>query len=363
MPILIAALVLVQAAGSPPDERERWLPPLKTVTLPRAERTIGEILKAVREQSGETIDVSGVDETAKATVEWKDRPVIQALDDLCRSLGAGSVSVRQDGKGKLPIVLDGGAALPPAASHWKQFRIELADVSVTTTRSFEGVKRSAQVTIRWMGQPGTDPLSVDGFQPEEIVDDAGWSLLEPGELRYRRGSDESLQEGEDPLAVVTDRSFNRGMREDIAVPLRAPAEEARTIERLRGRLFLTFPMKHVDVSVPSAELVAAKEIGLGGMTVQVVRFSQEGAAVTFVYKMSHRGSGHGFSSFPDFELLDGKGQRLNRGHSGSGSEDGYTIRYTLARPDPVAALHLKAYVGRITLAIPVDLRNLPLPKK
>src|SRR6185436_14864796 len=178
MAILLAGLVLLQAAESTPDERERWLPPLKTVTLPRAERSVGDILKAVREQSGETIETSNLDETAKATVEWKERPLLQALDDLCRALGAGSVTPRQDGKGKLPIDLDGGAALPPAASHWKQFRVELGDVVVTTVRSFDGVKRSAQVTLRWSAQPGTTPLSVDGFVPEEIVDDAGWSLLD-----------------------------------------------------------------------------------------------------------------------------------------------------------------------------------------
>jgi hypothetical protein len=363
MPILFAVLALVQAAAASPDERERWLPPLKTVTLPRAERSIGEILKAIREQSGEAVEASGVDEAAKLTVEWKDRPVLQALDDLCRSLGAGTVTVRQDGKGKLPLELDGAAALPAASCHWKQFRVEVADASITTVRSFEGVKRSAQITLRWMAQPGTNPLSVEGFQPEEIVDDAGWSLLESSERPHRRGSDEALQEGEDPLAVVTERGFDRGGREEIQVSLRAPAEEARTIERLRGRLFLTFPMKHVDLSVPSSELVGGKEIQLGGMTVQVVRFSQEGATATFVYKMSHRGAGHRFSSFPDFELLDEKGKRLNQGYSGGGSDEGYTLRYTLVRPDPVGALHLNAYVGRITLAIPVDLRKLPIPKK
>ncbi len=364
MSLLFAALVLVQAAAAAPDERERWLPPLKTVNLPRAERTIGELLKAVREQSGETIETSGVDETAKATLEWKDRPLLQALDDLCRSLGAGTVSVRQDGKGRLPIDLDGSAALPPAASHWKQFRVELSDVGVTTVRSFDGVKRSAQVTLRWAGQPGTTPLSVEGFQPEEIVDDAGWSLVEPNERVRRRGYDgESFQEGEDPLAVVTERSFDRGTREDLQVPLRAPAEESRTIARLRGRLFMTFPMYHVDLSIPPAELVAGKEVKVGGMTVQIVRFSQEGASATLVYKMARRGGGREYSSFPEFELLDDKGKRMNRGYSGSGSEEGYTIKYSLAKPDPVASLHLKAYVGRITLAIPVDLRELPLPKK
>jgi hypothetical protein len=363
MSILPAALVLLQAAGPAPDERERWLPPLKSVTLPRGDRRVGEILKAVREQTGETIEASGLDETAKASVEWKERPLLQALDDLCRALGAGSLTVRQDGKGKLPIDLDGSAPLPPAACHWKQFRIELSDVSVTTVRSFDGVKRSAQVTLRWSAQPGTTPLSVDGFAPEEIVDGAGWSLLEAGDRLRRRGSDEYLQEGEDPLAVVTERSFDRGSREDIQVSLRAPAEDAKSIERLRGRLFMTFPMNHVDLSVPAAELAAGKELRMGGLTVQVVRFSQEGASATFAYKMSRRGPGREFGFFPDFELLDEKGKRMNRGSSGSGSDDSYTMKYTLAKPDPIASLHLKGYVGRITLAIPVDLRNLPIPKK
>ena len=53
---------------------------------------------------------------------------------------------------------------------------------------------------------------MDGFQPEEIVDDAGWSLLEPGERSYRRGSDESLQEGEDPVGEIGERGKHAAMR-------------------------------------------------------------------------------------------------------------------------------------------------------
>jgi hypothetical protein len=363
-PMFAWVVLLVQAAGQPPDEREKWLPPVKVVTLSRAERTVGEILKAVREQTGEEVEAGGVDEAAKATVEWKDRPVMEALHDLCRALGAGTVTVRQDPKKKPAIEIDGRAAIPAAVGHWKQFRVEVADASVTITRSLEGTKRTARLELRLVAQPGTRPLSVEGFQPEEIVDDAGWSLIssEDGALRRRR-SEEPVREGEDPDAVILeDRFHERGMREDLSVSMRAPAEEAKTIERLRGRIFATFPMRFVEHSIPAAELVAGKEIRIGSLKVQVVRFTQEGGKVTFVYKMSQKGSGRDFS-FIDFELRDEKGEALNRGYSGSGSDEGYTLTYTLARPVPVVSLYQKAFVGRITLAIPVDLRGIPLPKK
>jgi len=358
-------VLFAQASSPPPDDREKWLPPVKVVTLPRAERTAGEILKAVREQTGEEVEASGVDEAAKATVEWKERPVMEALHDLCRALGAGTVTVRQDPKKKPAIEIDGRAALPAAVGHWKQFRIELADASVTITRSLEGTKREAKLDLRLVAQPGTMPLSVEGFQPEEIVDDAGWSLLtaESAGAR-RRHSDEPLKEGEEPNAVIVEgRSHERDLTEDLSVSMRAPAEGAKTLERLRGRIFATFPMRLVEQSIPAGELVAGKEIRIGSLTIHVVKFTQEGGKATFTYKSTRKGPGRDSFTFTDFELRDEKGETLNRGYSGSGSDEAYTLTYSLARPVPVVSLYHKAYVGRITVAIPVDLRGIPLPKK
>jgi hypothetical protein len=357
-------ILLSQAASSAPDDRERWLPPVKGVTLERAERTLGETLKAVRDQTGLDVRASEIDESAKVTVEWKERPVLAALDDLCRGIRAGSISVKEDAAEKGTIELDGQAKLPASVCHWKQFRIEYSDAVVTTTRTLESTKRSASLTLLWTAQPGTHPLSVEGFQPEEIVDDAGWSLLPEESGVHRRGSDGPLKEGEDPGAVIPeDRFHDRDEKREVQLDLRAPAPEARTIERLRGRLFMTFPMRFVEQSIPAAEMVAGKELKIGLVTIHVRKFEQRGENLTFVYRMSGRGTNRDLSSFTGFELLDEKGNKLNRGYRGSGSDTEYTFEFTLTSAAPVARLQQKAYVGRITLAVPVDLHGLPLPPK
>ncbi|HXX94752.1 MAG TPA: hypothetical protein VEN81_14055, partial [Planctomycetota bacterium] len=177
IPTILALLATCQAPEPRTDTRELWLPPVKSVTLERAERTVGETLQAIREQTGLELQVTGVDESAKITTEWKERPVLEALHDLCRARGAGSVRVNEGRKEKGAIELDGQGALPAAVCHWKQFRIEYVDITVTTVRSLDSTNRTASLTLSWTGQPGTHPLSVDGFKPEEIVDDQGWSLL------------------------------------------------------------------------------------------------------------------------------------------------------------------------------------------
>lgn len=354
-------LLLLQEPSKPRDEREKWLPPVKPVTLERGERTVKQVLDAIRAATGLAVESNGVDEEAKVVLELKDRPVLAALDDLCRALGKGSVKVREESGPDGAIELDGEPALP-AAAHWKQFRVEVEDVQVTVRRSLEKVQRSARVTLRMSLQPGAKPLGVGAFQAEEAQDDAGWSLLAStaeGNRRYR--STEEFEEGEDPDAVIMEDRFDRGRRGALTVDLNMPAKEAKTIEKLRGRVPVTFPLRYVELKVPAGELVAGKELKLGGMTVRVKSFTQAKGKATLAYQVHVTRRGRDFPSFPDFELLDDKDAKLSQGHSGSGSDDGYTMEYTLAREAPVHALRLAAYVGRITFLVPVDLRDIPIP--
>ena len=83
----LAAAVLL--APQQPDDRDKWLPPLKTVTLEKGKRAAGVVVAAVRAQTGLKVDATSIDETAEVDVAWDNVPVLQALDDLCRRLGQG----------------------------------------------------------------------------------------------------------------------------------------------------------------------------------------------------------------------------------------------------------------------------------
>ncbi len=356
----LLTLLALQAA----DEREKWLPPVRTVTLERADRTVKEVLDAVRAQTGLEVELFGGEEAARVAFEAKERPVLEALDGLCRALGKGTLKVVDSPKGPAgSIQVHAGDPAPPAASHWRQFRVEVEDVHVTVQRSLQEVKRSARLALRLEAQPGTRPLAVGEFIAEEAVDDAGWSLLAAGE-RYSRSGDEGA-EGEDPDAVLFEERFGRsGMDRSLSVALSVPAKEARRIERLRGRIPVSFPLRWVEESIPAAELAGGRDIRIGSMTVKVASFKQAADKATLVYQVGGRarGSGRDYPSFPSFELRDEKGEAIGRGHSGSGSNEGYTMEYRLARPVPVASIRYAAYLGRVTVMVPVELRNIPLPE-
>lgn len=356
---LLVPFLLLQAAA---DEREKWLPPVRNVTLEAGERTVKEVLDAVRAQTGIAVELIGGEESARVRTEARQVSVLEALDGLCRALGKGTLKVAEEEKGPPgAIQVHADDPVPPAASHWKQFRVEAQDVQVTVQRSLQGVKRTARVVLQLEAQPGTRPLSVGGFLAEEAVDDTGWSLL-AAPNRYSRSSDETAA-GEDPDAVTFEERFGRGRGErSLAIDLSLGPKEARAIERLRGRIPVSFPMRWVEESIPAAELVEGREIRIGSLTVRVTGFKQAAPdKATLAYQIRSRGRGRDVPSFPGFELKDEKGESLNRGHSGSGSNDGYTMEFRLARAAPVASLRYAAYVGRVTLMVPVELKAIPLP--
>src|SRR5262245_22666204 len=121
--LLASVLAALQASGGSKDDRERWLPPVKTVTLEAGERTAGEVLESIRKQTGLPVEASGVDGTRRVSLEIKERPVLEALDALCRALGKGGVKATREGEGPATIEVDGDAPLPPASAHWRQFRV------------------------------------------------------------------------------------------------------------------------------------------------------------------------------------------------------------------------------------------------
>ena len=356
---MVATLLALQGAARQADEPEKWLPPLKTVTLPAGERTVRQALDAIHAQTGFEIDTFNVDDAKPVTLEWKDRPVLQAVDDLCRALGRGTVKVTNQGKPGEEIQLDGQPALPPAAFHWKQFRAEVTAVKLTTKRSLTETTRNASLSIRLSAQPGTRPMEIKSFGLEEAIDSEGWSLLPSNSYRERiprRG-------GKDPDFVEWKKDRRRRMSwENKGIQIRPPAPNAKSIERLRGRVAFTFPLREVEGTVPREEVVEGKKIKIGSLEITIRSFQQTKGNVTLKCAVLNPGGDKYSSLFPQFDLLDADGGKLNRGYSGRGGEE-YRISYRLRHDRPVAALRYSAYVGRITVVMPVEFRDIPLPRK
>ncbi len=356
----IAALLVALAQGEAPKDP---VPPVKTVTLAGEERSVHDLIEAIRKQTELTIECENLDENAKVRIEWKERPVLAALDDLCRELKAGSVRVEARPKEGARIVLDGSAALPHAASCEKQFRAEVTDVVVTLQKSLHSTQRSAHVAIAISAQPDVKPAAMSGFRVEEAIDNTGASLLSS---RWSDHDREEFVEGVNPAVVVwVDSRFGRGrgVEGSLQVPLLAPAEGAKKIELLRGRVLMTFPQKSVDETVPVADLVKGKEIVIGPLKITVASFELQEGKATLVCQVSGKANERGFFSFPQFDPVDDRGESLAGGYSGSGSGASYTLAYTLRGKSPMTGLRYRCTIGQTTIAVPFEFKDIPIPQK
>jgi hypothetical protein len=349
-----ALLLLAVALG-----QETWRPPVKTVTLPKATRPVAELVEAVRAQTGLNVEASGLEGAAAVEIEWKDRPALAALDDLCRAMGRGSIRTPKPAEGEAgTLVFDGAAERPSAAAHAGGFRLEVTGVTVTTVRSLAKVHRTAQVECRWVLQPGVEPMGAGPLEVDEAIDSSGWALTGSSEGNW----DDGEGSPEDPDVVIFKGRLGRRpeFMESFHVQLVGLGREAATIERLRVRASFQFPMHRVEGRVPAAELVEGRTIEIGPMTVTIAAFSQEKQQA----KLSYRWSGGGRAGTgPQFELVDEAGEVISGGYGGGGSRQKYDLTYRLTRDVPVAALRYAATVGRGTIEVPFELNDIPLPKK
>lgn len=353
MKILLLALLILQD----PEASVR-MPPPASVTLDSAERTVGEILKAVGSQSGLKITAKDLDESRKVAIGWKGAPVLRALDELCRALGTGDLRVDKD-----EIVIDGSAALPKGVGHGDRFRFVVTNVRIITTRRIEKTTRNVSVSVRVEGTPGTD---LAGAQTQAVVDEAiddrGWSLIRVDPQGGR--IDLPLEDQEDPQVIEFDRHMMMGGGRGggtLSLQVETPSKEAKSIESLRGRAVLTFPMRRVDETIPVADLTEGKEIQIGPMKIRVKTFERKGGDLTFEFTTRGGSSQHGGSPFPQFGLVDGAGKSVSRGMNGQGTGDGYKCSYRVAEDAEIAGLQVQASVGRVTKVVRFEIRNIPLP--
>ena len=357
------ALMILQGGEAPADDRAQWLPPVKTVSLERGTRTVREVLDVIKNQTDLDVTVTEAEAAERVEIEFKDRPVLQALGDLCRHLGRGTVNVSNGSKeGQDSVELDLDADPPHAVAYWKQFRAELVNVKIVTRRSLAETKQTASLVFRLGAQPGMRPMHIGSFILDEAVDDAGWSLAVGGSFGPRG---ESAVAGEDPDFVqFRDGPWSRGVSwRQMQAEIRPPAKRAKTLKRVRARVSLSFPMREVDERVPVEDLVEGKEINIGAMLIRVKSFTQKSKEAVFNYDIPRTGSREGFFGFPDFDLLDDEGNTISQGRSGSGGGDGYVMEYRLSSEKPVVAIRYSAYVGKVTVVVPFEFRNIRLPSK
>ncbi|HEU4339730.1 MAG TPA: hypothetical protein VFS19_06650, partial [Planctomycetota bacterium] len=168
--------------------------------------------------------------------------------------------------------------------------------------------------------------------------------LEPGESR------------DSVWFTSRDRGLGMFTRADSAIAV--PPPDAVRIGVLKARIRVTFSGREVTETKKVEELREGGEIRIGEAVVAIVKAEKQGQMFNVTYRLQGKYQGQ-----PGLEPLDDKGRPLGSyGGSSGGSGGGtYSVGWHV-RGEDVAQIRVRAVVGHKTIEVPVELKDIPLPK-
>jgi hypothetical protein len=356
---------------------EQSLPKLQTVTIPKGRHTPEEILQKIREQTGYRIDAYGIKMRETLEIGWEKAPVLRVLDEMCRRMGRGrpeppALAVRTKNEFDtghdwtavtLPdqLIVDGEGKPPWATAHFNQFRAVVTDVVVTEKRSLGESSTQASLSLSVSAQPGTHPIHIGSWEVEEIQDDRGTSLKEPGPRRpvFRGEPAPDVGESLDSVWFTLDSSWRYGRQGQEPIPIKPPGPEARRIARLKAKLRVSFAVEEATRIVKVKDIKdkgkESADFGLAKIVFSQPEMKEDGFHLHYAVV----GSAHGA---PALTLLDPDGTEIQTGGGGStSSATEYNRHWYLRGATEVAALRLSAWIGRKTIDLPFEFAEIPLP--
>lgn len=349
------------------------LPPAVRITLDRKRRTPEEIFSFIKEKTGWNIRASAMNLREPVELGWNDAPALQVVDDVCRALGRGRVNLRaiagggydMDGR---PIrdnpeerILHIDGSKPPSAlvAYSNQFRASLEDIVIHETRDYSGVKGNASIRLALTGPPGMTALQAGGWIIDEIVDDKGRSLKSDAKPPRFAHEQADLEPGESRDSVwftSKDRGYGMHMRPDL--PIAVPGPDAVRIALLKARIRVTFAGREVTETKKVEELREGGEIRIGEAVVTFTKVEMQGQQFSVSYRLGGRYQG----GQPGLELLDEKGRPIVTHGGSSGGGGGAWSASWHVRGENVAQIRIRASVGHKTIEVPIELKDIPLPK-
>ena len=346
------------------DERlKAALPPVARLTLERKRRTPEEIFSLIRERTGWPVRVAALNLREPVELGWTEAPVLQVLDDVCRALGRGRVQPPMIvGHGVSSpfgrsLSIDGSQPPAPCVTYWNQFRAEVDEVTIIETRDYLNFKKQASVRLLLTAQPGTTVLRAGAWIMDEITDDRGQSLKAPPRPHPGRESDLEPGEARDSVWFVSpDNRFDMYQTSDVAIEV--PGPESARIGRLKARIRVTLPGLMVSETRKVSDLKEGGEIRIGGALITITKAEQKGQQFSLAYRREGKFQGQAV-----FEPLDENGRSLRNVGGGSGGDGVNWTANWHVRGEQVASLRIRAFVGHRTVEIPVEMSDIPLPKR
>jgi len=350
------------------------VPPVARITLDKARRSPEEIFALVREKTGWNIRAASMNVREPVELGWTDAPALQVIDDVCRALGRGKVQLRvlaggqghdmsgrpdRTSPGEKVVSIDGSKPPNALIVYSNHFRAEIQDIVITETRDYTAAKASASIGLVLTGQPGMTVLQAGAWILDEVVDDKGRSLKSDAKAPRFGNQQPDPEPGESRDSVwFSSRDRDHGMyyRPDVAITV--PEADAVRIAQLKARIRVTFPGREVTETRKVADLKEGGEIRIGDAVITIIKAEKQGQQFSVNYRVGGRYGGQ-----PGLEPLDEKGRPVNtQGGGSSGGGGGQWNVNWFVRGDDVVQLRVRAYVGHKTIEVPIEMKDIPLPK-
>lgn len=355
------------------------VPPVTRITLERGRRTPEEIFTLIKEKTGWNIRAAAMNLREPVELGWTAAPALQVIDDVCRALGRGRVQHRviaggsgherhgydingrplRGNQDERLVSIDGNKPPATLVTYSGHFRAELEDISISETRDYNSTKANASIRLVLASQPGMTVLQAGGWIIDEIVDDKGRSLKSDAKVPRIATEQPDLEPGESRDSVwFSSRDRDPMMHFRSHLQIAVPESDAVRIARLKTRIRVTFPGREVTETRKVTDLREGGEIRIGDAVVTILKAELQGQQFSIRYRLGGR-----FQGQPGVELLDEKGQPVNHsGYSGGGGGSGERNYSFHVRGESVAQIRIRAHVGHKTIEVPVEMKDIPLPK-
>lgn len=196
-------------------------------------KTIGELLKEITEQTGYKVNGSSGDEKQRLSVAWKDRPFWEALDEVATAAGL-SVQSNDYGEEAGGVTVYANDTFDPHVHHAGPFRVVATNVGSNQNRLLSGLPRKGlpvvnngtlTLNLMMLSEPKNPMLGTQPVVVTRATDDTGASLLAGDEQAAR-------------VSYYNGANY-RGNNQYLYVNLGKPAREATLIKELRGKVQVT----------------------------------------------------------------------------------------------------------------------------
>lgn len=324
------------------DRRERmegYISPPVLVTL-EAEGKLGSIVDRISKglKTKITVNSDAADEVVK--VAFKDVPLFQAIDEICRAHGGLAYSINAwDGRATVQITKGKYVAQPRAFS--EQFLVWLDTVTLTVENDLRGSEvATGSIMIRCAWEAGNRPVRAR-LRLQELADEKGRSHLD----------------------LVTNRDIDYGSgyapsQFDLRLNGVPPAE-VKKFSRVKGVLEISFPTDVDEVRFDDPATKVGTTVTGRAIDVTLLGFTATSDQVQVRLKTRSTRE----HSRPEIKLKDKSGKDLNASRISSSIDRGEMVNeytYRLGKDQEPGALAITALIGTIDKSIPFDFADVAI---